>query len=45
MCCERNKGKCKKDRRVKPGECSPEQIHECQGTDGTHPCVFDEGAN
>lgn len=38
MCCEKNQDKCKKDPKVKPSECSPEQIRECHGTEGEHPC-------
>lgn len=27
----------------KPGDCSPEQIRECHGDDGKHPCVKKNG--
>ncbi len=38
------KGRCccsdqPKARRVKPAECTPEQIRECHGDTGAHPCT------
>ncbi len=42
MCCEKNEEKCKKDLKVKPSECSPEQIRECHGAEGDHPCESDK---
>ena len=34
--------KCKKDPKVRPSECSPEQIRECHGAEGDHPCESDK---
>ena len=35
------KTQCRKPENLKgkPGECSPEQIEKCHGTDAKHPCV------
>jgi len=41
--CDTTRGCQKPDKlQGKPGECSPEQIRECHGTDWEHPCVQDE---
>jgi len=45
MRCGKREINCEEDRRVKPGECSLEQIRECHGTEGTHPCASDEGTD
>ena len=42
MCCEKSQDKCQKGREVKPSECSPEQIRECHGAEGAHPCGSDK---
>lgn len=37
---EEKKGCMKKDKLKKtPEECSPEQIRECHGDEGNHPCI------
>jgi hypothetical protein len=44
--CENGKdGCCKKERNVKPGDCSPEQIQECPGSEGGHPCTSNKKAS
>ena len=38
--CAAKKG-CQKPEELKgePGECSPEQVRKCHGSDKNHPCV------
>jgi len=38
MCKNEAQGGCRKGRDVKPGDCTPEQIQECHGDQGCHPC-------
>ena len=41
---DREKAVCKKPENLsgRPGECSPEQIRECHGADGSHPCLVEQ---
>jgi len=39
MCEKGKQGGCQEGRKVKPGDCSPEQIRECHGSEGDHPCT------
>ncbi|MDO9211475.1 MAG: hypothetical protein Q7V48_12135 [Deltaproteobacteria bacterium] len=44
MCCaEKNSGcQCPDELKGKPEECTPEQIKECHGITGDHPCLVKE---
>jgi hypothetical protein len=41
MCCDAKKQGCLKPKNLKgkPGDCSPEQIIKCHGSDKKHPCA------
>jgi len=38
VCKKEGQGECRKGHDVKPADCSPEQIKECHGDQGCHPC-------
>ena len=42
MCEKGKESECKKGLKVKAGDCSPEQIRECHGSEGDHPCASEE---
>jgi len=42
MCEKGKESECKKGLKVKAGDCSPEQIRECHGSEGDHPCESDK---
>lgn len=45
MCEKEAKSECRKGRGVKPADCTPEQIRECHGSEGEHPCTSEEEAS